>query len=124
LLGLRVRIPPGRMDISWEFWALLGRYLCGEPITRTEESYQVWCVWVCSGNPDNEDALAQWGLLRRGRIWNILNKLILRVWNGNLRQTDNKRYPISINVGTSVVVKYERVLISSYPDQKGNKLQW
>ena len=49
LLGLRVRIPPG----AWMFvccvvcCVLSGRGVCDEPITRTEESYWLWCVVVC-----------------------------------------------------------------------------
>ena len=30
-------------------------------ITRPEESYRVWCVWVWSWNIDKEEALAHWG---------------------------------------------------------------
>jgi hypothetical protein len=36
-------------------------------ITRPEESYRVWCVWVWSWLLDNEDASAQWGVLRQGK---------------------------------------------------------
>jgi len=28
-----------------------------------DDSYRVWCVWVCSWIIDNEEALAHWGLL-------------------------------------------------------------
>jgi hypothetical protein len=43
LLGLRVGIPPGAR-MSLESAVLSGRGLCVGPITRPEESYQVWCV--------------------------------------------------------------------------------
>ena len=36
-----------------------GTLLCVELITRPEESYRVWCVWVWSWRLDNEDVLAQ-----------------------------------------------------------------
>jgi hypothetical protein len=46
-LGLRVRIPPGSWtSVSCECCVLSGRRLCAWPITRPEESYRMWCVWV------------------------------------------------------------------------------
>jgi hypothetical protein len=67
LLGLRVRIPPGAwMHVSHKCCVLSGRGLCDGLITRPEESYWVWCVWVWSWSIDNEEARAHWGLLRRG----------------------------------------------------------
>ena len=39
-------------------WTLFGL------ITRPDESYKVWCVWVWSWSLDNEEALAHYGLLR------------------------------------------------------------
>jgi hypothetical protein len=51
LLGLRVRIPPlAWMSVCCECCALSGRCLCVGLITRPEESYPVWCVWVWSWN--------------------------------------------------------------------------
>jgi len=59
LLGLWVRIPPGAwIFISCECCMLSGRGLCVGLITRPEESYWVWCVWVWSWILDNEEALA------------------------------------------------------------------
>ena len=59
LLGLRVRIPPGTwMSVSCERCVLSGRGLCVGLITRTEEFYRVWCVWVSSWSLDNEEVLA------------------------------------------------------------------
>ena len=47
LLGLRVRIPPrARMSVSCECCVLPCRGLCVRLITRLEESYPVWRVWV------------------------------------------------------------------------------
>jgi hypothetical protein len=47
LLGLRVRIPPGEwMSVSFYCCVLSGRDLCVGLITRPEESYRVWCVWL------------------------------------------------------------------------------
>jgi len=40
-----------------------GRGLCVGLITRPEESYRVWCVWVGSWSVDSEEALAYYGLL-------------------------------------------------------------
>ena len=48
LLGLLVRIPPGAwMFVCCECRVLSGRGLCGELITRPEESYRLCCVVVC-----------------------------------------------------------------------------
>ena len=44
-----------------------GRGLCDELITRPEESYWLWCVWVWLWSLDNEEALAHWGLLPHGK---------------------------------------------------------
>jgi hypothetical protein len=47
LLGLWVWIPPWSwMPVSYEYCVLSGRGLCVGLITRPEESYQLWCVWV------------------------------------------------------------------------------
>jgi len=47
LLRLWVRILLGGMDVCCECCVLSGRGLCDEPISRTEESYRLWCVVVC-----------------------------------------------------------------------------
>jgi hypothetical protein len=61
LVGLRVRIPPGAwMSVSCECRMLSGRGLCVYLITRPEESYWMWCVWVRSWSLDNEEPLAHW----------------------------------------------------------------
>jgi len=40
--------PTGGMDVCrFECCVLSGRGLCGELITRPEESYRLWCVVVC-----------------------------------------------------------------------------
>jgi hypothetical protein len=68
LMGMRVRIPPAAWKpVSCECCVLSGRVLCVGLITRTEESYRLWCVWVWSWIPDNKEALAHWGLLRHGK---------------------------------------------------------
>jgi len=61
------------MSLSCECRVLSRRGLCAGPITRTEKSYQVWCVWVWSWSLDNEKALGHCGLLRQQgeyMIWN------------------------------------------------------
>jgi len=48
LLRSWVRIPPGVwMFVCCECCVLSGRGLCDELITRSEESYWLWCVVVC-----------------------------------------------------------------------------
>ena len=48
LLRPWVRIPPGAwMSVCCECCVLSGRGLCDELITRSEESYRLWCVFVC-----------------------------------------------------------------------------
>ena len=46
LLGLRVRIPPAAWILKSNVWCQM-RGLCDGPITRPEESHQLWCVSVC-----------------------------------------------------------------------------
>jgi hypothetical protein len=59
LLRLWVRIPPGAwMSVSCVCCVLSGRSLCVGLITRPEESYQVWCVWVWFQNLSNEEDYA------------------------------------------------------------------
>jgi hypothetical protein len=48
LLDLWVRIPLGAWTfVCYECCVLSGRGFCDELITRTEESYWLWCVVVC-----------------------------------------------------------------------------
>ena len=59
VLGRRVRIPPGAwVSVFCEYRVLSGRVLCFGLITRPQDSYRVWCVWVWSCSPDSEEALA------------------------------------------------------------------
>jgi hypothetical protein len=49
LLGLQVRISPVvRISVACDCCVLSGRGLCFGLITRPEESYLLWCVWVWS----------------------------------------------------------------------------
>jgi len=58
LLALRVRIPPGAwISVSCGSYVLSGRCLFDGLITRPEESYRVWCVWVWSWSLDNGEVL-------------------------------------------------------------------
>jgi hypothetical protein len=62
LRGLQVRIrPEAWLPVSCECCVLSGRGLCVGLITRPEESYQVWCVWVWSCSLFNGKALANRG---------------------------------------------------------------
>ena len=47
--------PTGGTEVCCKCCVLSGRGLCDELITRPEESYQVWCVWVWSRK------LREWG---------------------------------------------------------------
>ena len=52
------------MSVSCECCVLSGRGLCDQPITRPEESYRLWSVFMCDlRNIMNQEALAHWGLL-------------------------------------------------------------
>jgi len=58
LLGLGVRIPPG----AWMSCLVIVEFLPGKApctglITHPEESYRVWCVWVCSYKLKNKESL-------------------------------------------------------------------
>ena len=62
LMGLWVRIPPGIwMSVCCGCCVFLGRSFCVGRITRPEESYRLWCVWVWSWSLDNEEALTHRG---------------------------------------------------------------
>ena len=62
LLELRVRIPPeGWMFVCSEYWVLSGRGVCDGLITRPEEFYWGWCVWVWSWSSDTVEVMAQLG---------------------------------------------------------------
>jgi hypothetical protein len=52
--------PARGMGVSCECRMLSGRGLCVYLITRPEESYWMWYVWVRSWSLDNEEALAHW----------------------------------------------------------------
>jgi len=45
------------MFVSCERYVVPGRSLCVGLITRPEEFYRVWCVWLWSWSLDNEEAL-------------------------------------------------------------------
>jgi hypothetical protein len=47
----------GNACLSFECCVLSGRCLCEELITRPEESYRLWCVWVWTRNLINEEAV-------------------------------------------------------------------
>jgi hypothetical protein len=65
LQGWWVRIPPvAWMSLPCVCCVLSAKGLFVRLISRPEESYRVWCVWVWSRNLDNEETLAHKGLLR------------------------------------------------------------
>ena len=70
---------------------LSGTAVCVGPITRPEKSYRVWCVWVWSQNPNNEEAVAHYGLFHRNKkstitafsaMWLICPKELIRTTKG------------------------------------------
>ena len=65
-LGLRVRIPP-RAWMSVVFCVLSGRGPYDGLITRPEDFYRVWRIWVWSWSLDNEETLAHWGVLSQSK---------------------------------------------------------
>jgi hypothetical protein len=66
------------MSVSWEFCVLSGTDLCFGLITRPEESYRVWCVWVLSWSLDKEAAQAPRGVV--GSSLNIILSSRIPQW--------------------------------------------
>jgi hypothetical protein len=69
--------PAGGMDVCLSIM-LSSRGLCDGLITRPEESYRVWCVWVWSWSFDDKDALVHWWLLRHWKKNKYLTLNMLR----------------------------------------------
>jgi hypothetical protein len=69
---------------------LLGRRLCDELITRREESYRLWCVFVCDHeNLVDEEAIARAGLQsQRGKKILALSNVSVRSHGTNRLQLD------------------------------------
>jgi len=55
------------MDVCLLWMLCVVRDLCVGPITRPEESYWLWCVWVWSHNINREGVWARVGLLSHAR---------------------------------------------------------
>jgi len=71
LQGRRVRIPPvAWMSLPCECCLLSGRFV--GLISRPEEFYRAWCVWVRSWSVDNEHVLAHWELLAHKKNTDLL----------------------------------------------------
>ena len=76
LLGLRVRFPPRAwMSVFCECCLLSRRDLYDDPITRPEESYCLWCVWVSSWSLGSDEVWLVRGCFIMGR--NLLSLLEL-----------------------------------------------
>jgi len=65
--------PTGVMDVCRECCVMSCRGLCDGLITRPEESYRHWWVWVWSRNLVNEEALSHWGAVApKQTMWKVL----------------------------------------------------
>ena len=65
---LRVRIPPWAwMSDCCECCVLSRRGFCDGLITRPEESYRLWRVWMWSWRLGKKEGLARWGCWAMGR---------------------------------------------------------
>ena len=78
LLRSWVRIPPGAlMFVCCEYCVLSGRGLCDELITRSEESYRLWCVVVCdletSRMRKTWPALGRSATKKKNKVWNLMH---------------------------------------------------
>jgi hypothetical protein len=108
-MGLWVRIPPVTwMSVCCKCWVLSGRDIFIGLITRPEESYRVWCVWVWLRSLDNKDVLAHWGLLRHSKKRNLLSNLLLI---GHLPQVLNSYHLRTVHVYTCVTNPSESLCI-------------
>ena len=85
-----------RMSVSCECCVLSGRGLCVGLITRPEESYRVWYVWVWSWNLDNKEALDHWGLLPHGKKGeNVISfKVNLITYNRHVHQWGYRNFAL------------------------------
>jgi len=63
------------MYVCCECCVLSRRGLCDELITRPEESYRLWCVWMWSWILDNEEAMAYWWVIAPREKYLTLNLL-------------------------------------------------
>ena len=58
--GFESRRRHGSLSLLRVVCCLSGTGICNGPITRAEETYRVWCVWVWSRKPDKEETLAHY----------------------------------------------------------------
>jgi hypothetical protein len=54
ILNQMTASPWARMPVTCECCGLSRKGLCVGLITRPEESYRVWCAWMCSRSFENE----------------------------------------------------------------------
>ena len=95
------------ISVSCECCLLSGRGLGDELITCPRKSYRVWCVWVWSWSLDNEETLADQGLLRAppwGGWGDFTRDQIKRLYgNNNGRMTVCKKLRELLIIVTSVL---------------------
>jgi hypothetical protein len=115
LLGLWVRIPPGAwMPVFCECWLLSGRGLCVGLITRPEESYPVWCVWVWSWSLDNGRLWPTGGCRTMGN-WRFVVRLKARRFYFLVNvQTGSRVYPAFNSVKAVLTLKGRQLLGSRH----------
>jgi hypothetical protein len=101
LLGLGVRIPPGAyISVCCEFCLLSRRVLCVTLITRPEETYRLWCVWVWSSSLNHKEALAHSGLFCHKKTqsdsWYCASKSVDTLIKSFVSQVVNRRGLIAV----------------------------
>ena len=74
-----VRIPPSvRLSVFCDCCVLSGKSLCDGPISRTEGTYRMWCIWVWWRYLENEETLCHLGL-PSGEKHSLLSYIFQRV---------------------------------------------
>jgi len=68
IAGVARSNPARSMEVCRECCVLSGGGFCEGLITRPEESFRMWCVYLWLWSLDYEEALAHWGLSRHEKI--------------------------------------------------------
>jgi hypothetical protein len=101
------------MSVCCECCVLSGRGLCDGLVTRPEESYRMWCVWVWSWS------LEKWGGLGPPKgFWAIEKKIMARlIFNWYHRTCDFiyevSHKPISLKPGSTVCTCWGHMMFNT-----------